>query len=396
MEKHAGVFLKFRKGKYILRIMRTDPACGKKVETTRRLGVFENAEAAWKEVERRGFLVLTKRAPLIKDLASAYTRNYGCTLSLSSQQLLAYNLQHILRRWGNYEITQIKKTDLLAWVQYLRQIFATSTTDKIRGTMAAIFHWAQDFDLVPSDFHDPFLIFRKGKRQPGFRRSRLRKLTITPKQAFAIAEGLNGMERCMVWLCVATGMRQSELLGLRWNEVDFQNECVYIVGSWCRGEYKMTKTEASEAVLPLKGKVLDVMKEWHRQTPYSSAMDWCFPSLKLRGKKPRNGQMIVADYLRPAAIRAGVALATGQKFGWHTFRRSLATYLTRLGCDIKSVQGMMRHSRIATTMEEYAQHLPSGLVEAQNRFLAEVTTGHLRVTPVEVIVSDRSQVPPQQ
>jgi hypothetical protein len=39
--------------------------------------------------------------------------------------------------------------------------------------------------------------------------------------------------------------------------------------------------------------------------------------------------------------------------------------------------GMLRHSRIQTTLEQYAQQLPTGLVEAQNRFLVEVTNGSL-------------------
>ncbi len=42
------------------------------------------------------------------------------------------------------------------------------------------------------------------------------------------------------------------------------------------------------------------------ETPYSKPNDFVFASFKLHGKKPRTENMIVADYIRPGAIKAGV------------------------------------------------------------------------------------------
>ncbi|WP_263366511.1 hypothetical protein [Edaphobacter bradus] len=46
---------------------------------------------------------------------------------------------------------------------------------------------------------------------------------------------------------------------------------------------------------------------WQRETPYGASADWVFASFKLKGKQPRAATMIVADYLRPAAVKAGAA-----------------------------------------------------------------------------------------
>jgi len=45
------------------------------------------------------------------------------------------------------------------------------------------------------------------------------------------------------------------------------------------------------------------------------------------GKKPLYASSFVADYLRPAAIAAGVSIAEGQRFGLHNLRHSLSNWL---------------------------------------------------------------------
>ena len=59
----------------------------------------------------------------------------------------------------------------------------------------------------------------------------------------------------------------------------------------------------------------------------------------------------VQDHLRSAAVNAGVVLVKGQRFGLHNLRHSLSTWLVNKGkVDPKTVQGMLRHSDIRTTM----------------------------------------------
>jgi len=60
------------------------------------------------------------------------------------------------------------------------------------------------------------------------------------------------------------------------------------------------------------------------------------------------------DHLRPAATGAEVVLAKGQRFGLPNLRHSLSTWLVNKGkIDPKTVQGMLRHSDIRTTLHLY-------------------------------------------
>jgi site-specific recombinase XerD len=52
---------------------------------------------------------------------------------------------------------------------------------------------------------------------------------------------------------------------------------------------------------------------------------------------------------------------------WQVLRRPYATWLIESGADLKAVQGQMRHSRISTTMDIYAQFVPDSQQRAVTR-----------------------------
>jgi len=86
--------------------------------------------------------------------------------------------------------------------------------------------------------------------------------------------------------------------------------------------------------------------------PYASEADLIFPSLKADGQVPVSGSIFVADHLRTAAKTAGVQIAQSQRFGWHNLRHSLSHWLVSTALvDAKTVQGILRHSRIQTTLD---------------------------------------------
>jgi len=93
--------------------------------------------------------------------------------------------------------------------------------------------------------------------------------------------------------------------------------------------------------------------------------------------------MIVKDYLRPAAVRAGVlssaiektngrnvmVITDGRTFGFHALRHSLATFLVSKDVDPKTVQAMLRHSNVTTTLQLYAKTVDGKRLKAQEQIL---------------------------
>jgi integrase len=80
--------------------------------------------------------------------------------------------------------------------------------------------------------------------------------------------------------------------------------------------------------------------------------------------------MLVEDYLRPAAVKAGIlAKDDERRFGFHTCRHSLATFLVAKDFDPKTVQALLRHSDIRRTLGLYAHaDMEKGLL-AQGQML---------------------------
>jgi len=95
------------------------------------------------------------------------------------------------------------------------------------------------------------------------------------------------------------------------------------------------------------------------------------PSFRLKGKTPRCASMLVADHLRPAAIAAGVLAKTSpHRFGFHNLRHSLASFLVRTRTDPKTVQNLLRHSNVKTTLQLYAHSVTEDRMAAQGLALA--------------------------
>ena len=72
-----------------------------------------------------------------------------------------------------------------------------------------------------------------------------------------------------------------------------------------------------------------------------------------------NDQNILKRHIQPAARRLGL-----KKVDWRMLRRSFCTWLIWAGADPKSTQGLMRHTRVQTTLDIYAQIVPAGQVQA--------------------------------
>jgi integrase len=126
--------------------------------------------------------------------------------------------------------------------------------------------------------------------------------------------------------------------------------------------------------VPLHSLLAEAMKTWKQESPYSQSGDWVFPSFKLKGKQSRCANMLVEDYLRPAAVKAGVLAKDddSHRFGFHNLRHSLASYLVRSKSDPKTVQNLLRHSNVKTTLQLYAHSVSDDRLAAQGQMLAAI------------------------
>lgn len=153
-------------------------------------------------------------------------------------------------------------------------------------------------------------------------------------------------------LAVATGMRQSELVGLRWQ--DLQGGRLYIDGQLERNGDTLVapKTEASRRSIDLPGHAIRALVErrrWQLEDGSTSADGWMFtvPSSGYSSRR-RPGAPLRATVLLEHFQRVCEQLSIGP-YRWHDLRHATATRLLKRTGDVHLVQKAMGHSSIATT-----------------------------------------------
>jgi integrase len=160
----------------------------------------------------------------------------------------------------------------------------------------------------------------------------------------------------LVLTCAATALRASEMLALRWRDVLWNEGRIRISTRWAQGKDGATKTEASDGYVPLHPVLAAHLRSWRKQSPYAKDEDFVFPSIKERGRVPLSASIFVADHLRQAATKTGVHIEAGQRFGLHNLRHSLSNWLVnKAKVEPKTVQGILRHAKIQTTLDLYTQ-----------------------------------------
>jgi integrase len=105
-----------------------------------------------------------------------------------------------------------------------------------------------------------------------------------------VLEQLQQPEYTMIVLVAATGIRASELLGLRWFDIKIRE--TYVHGNI----QSDAKTKASKSTVTMHPVLAQLLKDWRAETAYASDDDYVFASSKLGGRKPRIGSMVVEDY----------------------------------------------------------------------------------------------------
>jgi integrase len=158
-------------------------------------------------------------------------------------------------------------------------------------------------------------------------------------------------ESTLVFFDAATGLRTSELFGLKWGDVMFEAGEISVIRSIVHQVVGPCKTEASQKPIPMDPSLADALRAWHAHSKYRAPEDWVFASPKTRGRRPYWGHPLMRNVIRPATVKLGIS----RRIGWHTLRHTYSTLLQATGADIKVMQELLRHASSRVTLDTYTQ-----------------------------------------
>ena len=361
---------------WVYHFYRAKPETGKRVENTVTLGPvsqFPREKDAWAEVERRHLTPNDNQSGVgritFAELVANYRQKSFSKLRITTQATTAHVLDdYLLPRWGDSFALEINPDDIEEWLGALA--LANPTREKIRRVMNVVYRRGQKSRLLPMTGEGNPVAFVTQSSKTSYK-----AVIVSPEQAFRIMMQLDDVVRTLVFLVAVTGLRISEALGLKWGDLDYDGKMIHLRRAWVGTDLvEHLKTEGSAAPVPLGDLLADALRGWNQNSPYSKPNDWVFPSFKLRGKKPLSASIMAADKIRPAAIKVGIRLEPGQRFGFHNFRHSLATFLVSRGKDVKTVQELLRHAKVSTTLDLYSQAIDAAKLEAQEDIALAITS----------------------
>lgn len=140
------------------------------------------------------------------------------------------------------------------------------------------------------------------------------------------------------------GLRAGEVLGLQWDDIDFERQLLHIRRSAWYGQLQTAKSEASETVLPIPNALLSVLKEYRlRWKPNPRGLLFV-----TRNGRPPSSNKVVEYRLWTILDALGIP-----RCGLHAFRHSHSALLLDSGATPKVAQRQMRHSDARTTLQIY-------------------------------------------
>jgi integron integrase len=191
------------------------------------------------------------------------------------------------------------------------------------------------------------------------------------QEVVAVIEQMQGVTKQMATLLYGSGLRLSECCGLRIQDLDFgSNQIVVRRGKGDKDRVTMLPQSLQPALI----EHLDEVREQHRQDlaqgagwvelPHAFAhkspaagrefrWQWVFPATRTyfdhdtrQFRRHHLHQSVVQKSVRHAVVASGVT----KRITCHTFRHSFATHLLEDGTDIRTIQTLLGHQDIRTTM----------------------------------------------
>jgi integrase len=284
------------------------------------------------------------------------------------EQYEAQFRKHIVPLIGATKLSRFSAPAVRAFSDRLAADRSPAMVRKVLVSLSAILADAEDRGLVGQNVARA----RRARQQRGKEKRADRrqkgKLKVgvdipTPDEIRAVLAAPLGRWRPILMTAIFTGLRASELRGLRWSDVDLKRGELHVRQRADKfNSIGKPKSESGERVVPLPLPVISTLRE-HRLACPKGALDLVFPN-GVGKVQPR--VEIAQRGWQAAQIAAGVVTKTGKaKYaGLHSLRHFYASWCINRRVDgglelpLKLVQVRLSHSSVALTADVYSHLFP--------------------------------------
>ncbi|MDH3668005.1 MAG: site-specific integrase [Paracoccaceae bacterium] len=259
---------------------------------------------------------------------------------------------HIRPQLGAVKLSDLTAPDVRAWLDRLRDGGTSlAMRRKALTTLKTGLDYAQNYGMAGQN------VARSVKAPRDVRNEASEVVIPTKREIRALIENTPDDWRAFIVTAIFTGLRQSELRGLRWSHVDFDNKIVGVrarADKW--GNMGPPKSKAGRRDIPLAPIVVSALKQ-HRAAQPVGRDGLVFAN---RNGRPFNPSNLHSRVYGPIQERAGLVKADGSpKYTFHALRHAAASLMIEQGWPPKKIQSILGHASIQITFDRYGHLFPS-------------------------------------
>ena len=279
---------------------------------------------------------------------------------------------HIKPRLGALKLTALTKPMVQDFRLELLQAKSRAMAAKVLRALSAILNNAMEIGAINQNVAASVKI-GKLKREA-------EKIVIPSRADLkAMIAAASESERPLILTAITTGLRSSELRGLRWQDIDLAAGTIAVcqrADQW--GQIGPPKSEAGKRTVPIPPELVSELKRWKLRGP-PSRMGLTFPSST--GTPLRHNNVLRRMFF-PLQVRAGLGVpkidckgqpvvdVEGQpvltgKYGFHTLRHAAASAWIESNIDLKRLQVWIGHENIRLTLDTYGHLLKDEAKDAE-------------------------------
>lgn len=297
---------------------------------------------------REGVVIPAERSSSV--IFTEYLQSFVETFKSSQESLTIVNRDrmiknHILPHFKSTPIDKITTTDIQKWFDSLSTRYSKETILKLKNIMSPCFDAAvEDGYIQRNPLRSTRLVIR-GKET-------VHHKAIPADKMKAVRKGLTQLPRrelLMTALLAYSGMRFEEVLGLRWDDVDFDNKMIHISRAVVhptrnQAEVKLPKTKTSTRCIPLFKDLADILK------PYKDVGYILWSSKDSTHASPLSYTEARRSFNK---IKDAFDL---EGYTAHDFRDTCATEWREHGIEMDMIARMLGHSKTDITESRYVKY----------------------------------------